>query len=285
VRPFYWLVRRELWENRYLYLVPLGAAAVAFFAFLLSAARLPARMRTALVLPPDQQRALLGQPYDFVAYLLMGTTVIIEIFYCVDALYGERRDRSILFWKSMPVSDVTTVLSKAAIPLAVIPALAFVITIATQWVMLLFHSAVLFASGLSVSTLWSRLSPVDSAVMVLYHFFAVHSLWYAPFFGWMLLVSSWARRAPFVWVFLPPFAISVLEKITFNTWLFADILGRRFFGNTSGHYAHHENIVAPPLAQLTPGHFLASPGLWFGLLFTALCLAGAIRLRRYRDPI
>ena len=59
------------------------------------------------------------------------------MFYCLDALYGERRDRSILFWKSLPVSDLTTVLSKASIPIVVLPLLTFAVTVATQLIMLL----------------------------------------------------------------------------------------------------------------------------------------------------
>ena len=80
------------------------------------------------------------------------------MFYCLDALHGERRDRSILFWKSLPVSDLTTVLSKASIPLVVLPLLTFAITVATQWLMLLLSSAVLLVSGQSVATLWTQLS-------------------------------------------------------------------------------------------------------------------------------
>ena len=88
----------------------------------------------------------------------MLTTFVVGVFYCLDALHGERRDRSILFWKSLPVSDLTTVLSKASIPLVVLPLLTFAITVVTQWIMLLLSSAVLLGSGLSVATLWTQLS-------------------------------------------------------------------------------------------------------------------------------
>ncbi len=127
----------------------------------------------------------------------MLTTLLVGVFYCLDALHGERRDRSILFWKSLPVSDLTTVLSKASIPLVVLPLLTFAITVAMQWIMLLLSSAVLLGSGLSVATLWTQLSFVQMSLVLLYHLLTVHSLWYAPFYGWLLLVSGWARRAPF----------------------------------------------------------------------------------------
>ena len=79
-----------------------------------------------------------------------------SVFYCLDALHGERRDRSILFWKSLPVSDLTTVLAKASIPLVILPLLTFAITVAMQWIMLLVSSAVLLVSGQSVATLWTN---------------------------------------------------------------------------------------------------------------------------------
>ena len=91
------------------------------------------------------------------------------MFYCLDALHGERRDRSILFWKSLPVSDLTTVLAKASIPLVILPLLTFAITVAMQWIMLLLSSAVLLASGLSVATLWTQLSLFQMSLMLLYH--------------------------------------------------------------------------------------------------------------------
>ena len=105
----------------------------------------------------------------------MGTTFIIGVFYCLDALYGERRDRSILFWKSLPVSDLTTVLSKASIPLVVLPLLTFAITVVTQLLMLLLSAAVLAGSGLSVTPL-TQLPLFQMSLVLLYHLVAVHSL-------------------------------------------------------------------------------------------------------------
>ena len=88
-----------------------------------------------------QKRALRSKlPYDIAAMMLIFTAFIVGVFYCLDALHGERRDRSILFWKSLPVSDLTTLLSKATIPLIVLPLVTFAIIVATQVVMLLWTS-------------------------------------------------------------------------------------------------------------------------------------------------
>lgn len=146
----------------------------------------------------------------------MLSTFVVGIFYCLDGLYGERRDRSTLFWKSLPVSDLTTVLSKSSIPLVLLPLLTFAITVVTQGIMLLLGSARLAGSGLS-QTLWSHVSLFQMSMLLLYHLVTVHALWWAPFFGWMLLVSAWARRAPFLWATLPLLAISIVERIAFNT--------------------------------------------------------------------
>src|SRR3974390_3387579 len=96
------------------------------------------------------------QPYNIAALLFMATFIFVAFFYCLDALYGERRDRSILFWKSLPVSDLTTVLSKASIPLFVLPLLAFTLTVVLQLIMLVLSSVVLLVSGISPTILWSH---------------------------------------------------------------------------------------------------------------------------------
>src|SRR5207247_3007588 len=206
-RRRYWSVRRELWENRSIYIAPLAVAAVILFGFLISTIHLPDKMRAALALDPAKQHELIGQPYSFVALLIMGTTFIVAVFYCLDALHGERRDRSILFWKSLPVSDLTTVLSKASIPLVVLPLLTFAITVVTQWIMLLLSTVVLLMSGVSAATLWTQLSLFQMSLLLFYHLLTVHVLWHAPIYAWLLLVSGWARRAAFLWAALPLVAV------------------------------------------------------------------------------
>ena len=282
-RRMYWLVRRELWENRSIYMAPLAVAALVLVGFMIGAIHLPGKLH-APSLNPTQQRDLIAQPYTIAALLIMFTTVIVGMFYSLDALHGERRDRSILFWKSLPVSDLTTVLAKASIPFVVLPLLSFVITVATQFIMLLLSSAVLAGSGQSVATLWAQVSFVQISLMLFYHLLTSHGLWYAPIYGWLLLVSAWARRAPFLWAVLPLLAIGFVEKMAFNTSYFAAMLKSRFMGGPDGAFTGG-GMSMPPLAQLTPGEFLSSPGLWVGLAVAAAFLAAAVRLRRYREPI
>src|SRR5213083_1972758 len=187
-RPMYWSVRRELWENRSIYIAPLAVAGVFLFGFLISTIHLPSRMRALSALDPAQQRAAIAMPFDIAAALLMLTQLLVGAFYCLDALHGERRDRSILFWKSLPVSDLTTVLSKASIPLVVLPSIAIAVSLATQLVMLFLSTVVLSASSLGAAPLWSRL-PLFTMTLIMFYGVAVHVLWHAPLYAWLLLIS------------------------------------------------------------------------------------------------
>ena len=284
LRLLYWSVRRELWEYRSIYLAPLATAGVFLIGFVITAPRLAGAMRNASTMAGMQMHEALGKPYDMASGFLMAIAMFVGAAYCLGALYNERRDRSILFWKSLPVSDTTAVLAKACIPLVILPLVTVGVTVALHFVMLLIHSAVLAATGQSVATLWAQILPVQMWFMLLYHLIAVHSLWHSPFYGWMLLVSSWAKRAAFLWAALPVLAIGALERLLFNTSRFFQLLGYRLSGDEAA-VAPAKDWPINPMTHITPGHFLLSPGLWTGLIFTALCLAGAVRMRRYRTPL
>ena len=278
-RPFYWSVWRELWENHSIYIAPLIVAAIIIFGSLISASHLPDRRHNALLLDPARRQAAIELPYDIVAIMFILTAFIVGLFYCLDALHGERRERSILFWKSLPVSDLATVLSKATIPMVVLPLVSFVIVVVTQFIMLLISTAVLLPSGLA-STTWANFSLLRQSLVLLYGLAAI-ALWHAPIYGWALLVSGIARRATFLWAVLPLLAIGFFEKITFNTSHFAAMLKDRLLGFAPNAFAFTPHAVP----QLTPGNYLSSPGLWLGLIFAAAFVIAAVRLRRYRGPL
>jgi ABC-2 type transport system permease protein len=284
-RTLYWPVRRELWENRYIYLAFLLVAAVFLLGLLIDLIRLAHRMRSGLLLDPVAQRDAFEMPYNIAADVIMATMMILQAYYCLDALYGERRDRSILFWKSLPVSDLTTVLSKLSVPILILPLLAFAITFVTQIFVRLISSAVLAGSGLHVATRWTQQSFFQVSLMLLYHLLTAHALWYAPFYGYLLLVSAWAKRAPLLWAVLPPLAIAGLEKILFDSSYFAALLKYRFAGAETYHPMTPGSVTMDPLHHMDLLRFLGTPGLWTGLALTAICLTGAVLLRRRRGPI
>jgi len=283
-RPIYWSLRREFWENRYLYIAPLSVAAVFLFGYLIAAIHSPGQLRALLALDHAHSHDEVSGPFDISAALMMGTAILMSVFYCADALHGERRDRSILFWKSLPVSDVTTVLVKASIPLLILPVLVSAITVVMQFLMLLLGSVVMLATGGSVATLWANVPILQMSLLMLYHVLTAHALWPAPVYCWLLLVSGWARRATLLWAALPIVAIGGLEKIAFNTSHFATLVGERFIG-ASAVVASTDAFPTDPMTRITPAAFLASPGLWVGLAIAAVFLAAAVKLRRYQGPI
>lgn len=282
--PLYWSVRRELWENRALYIVPLALAVMKFLSFAFSTIHLPKRRRAVLLLDAAQQRAQIEKPYDTVAVMILVTMFIVAVFYCADAIYGERRDRSILFWKSLPVSDRTAVLSKAAIPMIVLPLLGFAIIVATQLLMFLSSALVLLLNGLPATT-HAQLPLLQSSVTLLYGLIVI-TLWHAPIYAWLLLVSAWAKRAVFIWALLPLLAVMALEAM-FNSANFGSILLYRLGGMVERAFQFKPNsgVAIESLAQLTPGRYLSTPSLWVGLTLTAAFLAAAVRLRRNRESI
>ena len=284
-RPFYWSLRREIWENHSLYIAPLIVACVVLFGSALNCIHLPERRQAAMLLPPLARRAAIEVQYDLAWGVLMMTALLVGIFYCLDALYGERRERSILFWKSLPVSDLSTVLSKATVALVVLPLIIFPIVIGTQFIMMLMSTVALAPSGLAGTT-WANLNIFRLAYLVAYALF-VTTLWHAPIYSWMLLVSGSVRKAPFLWAVLPPLAIGIFEKIAFGTLHTLDLLKYRLLGAGDLAFAFQkpEGLTHASLIRLTPGNFFSSPALWLGIIFAAVCLAIAVRIRRYRGPL
>jgi ABC-2 type transport system permease protein len=273
MKALYWSVRRELWENRSIYIAPLAAGVVYLCGFVISLSSLHNMHMEHPDIGP-------GMTYGHAAMMLILTALAVGVFYCLDALNGERRDRSILFWKSLPVSDVTTVLAKASIPLVILPLLVFVIVVVLQFV-----SLVLSAAGSAHA--WAQVPLFELALSLLYGLLAM-TLWYAPIYAWLLLMSAWARR-PIVWAFLPPAAICIFEFLAFRTKYGVTLLQYRLVGwfMQAFEAAPPDNLDPHfiPLRQLAPGKLFTTPGLWVGLLFALAFLAAAARLRRFRGPI
>lgn len=152
--------------------------------------------------------------------------------------------------------------------------------------MLLFSSARLLASGSSVSALWTELSFFRMSLLLLYHILTAHTLWPAPVYCWVLLVSGWTRRATLLWAALPVVAIAGLEGIVLHTWHFAALVGGRLIGAAPAvDFRSPDTFPTNPMTHITPLHFLSSSSVWIGLLIAAALLMAAVRLRRYQGPI
>jgi ABC-2 type transport system permease protein len=175
------------------------------------------------------------------------------------------------------VSDRTTVLSKAGIPLIVLPLIAFALSVVVQAILLFASTAVLLGNGLSPSKLWTEFEFFAGLPVMLYGLTA-HTLWFAPIYCWLMLLSAWARRAVFLWAVLPPLAVAAVERMAFGTSHFMSLLQYRVAGAI-------ETAFTAKLEQITPARFLSTPGLWAGLLLAAVFLAVTVRLRRNREPL
>jgi ABC-2 type transport system permease protein len=273
---FYWSVRRELWEHRSIVFVPLIVAAVAMLSFLFGFARHVNATRGIEAMDAARRATVLALPFSAVASVVLLSSFIVALFYALDALHGERRDRTVLFWKSMPVSDTVTVLAKAFVPFVAAPAIAFCAALAAQLAMLAASTVIL-----------PILAEVDLAQMtvVMAYGVAIHALWFAPIYGYLLLVSAWAPRAPMIWAVVPVFGLAAAESIALGSHFVASVLRYRFMGAMTEGFA--PGALRGPItqvSQLEPARFFASPGLWIGLALAAAFIYGAIRLRRHRDP-
>src|SRR5579863_5160826 len=289
-RPLYWSVRRELWENRSIYIALLAVAAVYMLGFLISLFWLPESLRGLEALHDGTPQPIsLAMPYSHAAMLIMVVGFLVGIFYSLDALHGERRDRSILFWKSLPVSDLTTVLAKAIVPLVILPVVVFAITVALQLIMLLVSAVVMLLSGAGAAAPWHP--PLFEMELVLLYSLIVLALWHAPLYMWLLLVSGWPRRATFLWAVLPPMALAALEFIAFHTSYLGSLLQDRLYGFAAAAFDLKDKtgaFIDPhfiPLTQLAPGRFFSNPSLWTGLVVAAIFFAVAVRLRRYQGAL
>lgn len=303
------LMRRELWEHRAIVLAPAAFGALFVVVNLLAAlgvvkihidANDVDLAGVVSSLDAAKAGALIQLGLALVAVWLNVVMVLITTFYLLDCLYAERKDRSILFWKSLPVSDTAVVGSKLLTAAAVIPLVTLAIFVAAGLcIYLITGLTVKFAgSGLVLSAGPAAL--VEATLVHLYAL-AVQSLWYLPLFGWLLLVSAWSRRAVLLWSVLPPIAVIVVEQIALGTRHFATLLQERLIGvyplaftddparqelvwRFEDEHANVDLQFSEGLLQLLdPGKLLSSPGLWGGIVVAALFFAGAVWMRRYRD--
>lgn len=227
-RLLYWSVQRELWENRSVIAAPVGVAVVIIVALTVGAWRLHGATVGA-GLKHTELSELFSAMEDVIGALVTLAALVIGIFYASGALYNERRDRTILFWKSLPVSNIVTVVAKAAVPLVVLPLIAAIATLAAQIVFIGLAELYLIAKGLSLGLLWQHDSEWAHLRRLAINI-VVLSLWSAPIYAWLVLISGWARRAPFLWAFGLPVGAMIFERLAFGSNHVGQIFMRHLLG-------------------------------------------------------
>lgn len=295
------LLQRELWEHRSLYVTPLVIAMLMILVAVTGQVSINGEHLdlgiVGLSNAPENARsaALAGLMFVFFGmfYAAMG---ILSIFYCLDSLYAERKDRSILFWRSTPTTDFETVFSKLLVALLVIPLVTFVVVVATHIVVFIVTSIWLSVQGANAwHLLWSSAPFLDTWLAMLIFMLAT-PLWYSPFIGWFLFVSAFAKRSPFLTAFLPIAMLPLIEKMLFGSTLLFEAIASRlrevplfrgldslelmFQGND---WAEIANTDVSVLSLLDLGSFFGDAAMWTGLVVCALFTTAAIYVRRYRD--
>lgn len=295
MQNFRWLIKRELWEHRALYIAPLVISGVVILA-MLYALLFAGQGQIGHIRIHDGEEGIPSGPNMFI-YLMFTApfafvAAIVTVFYALDALYADRRDRSFLFWKSLPISDLETVAAKLTIASLLGLVIAVVISLATQFVVYLTMSIWMAAHGHSFLRIWSEIPLIDNLLVLIYAI-VVHALWFLPIWAWCLLASAWARRAPFLWATAPIGALWLFEYLSLGTNHIGQLLLTRLVGAFPLVTAI-PNGVFEELAQgqgtalhisdvLTPGTFFASPQLWGGLVVTAVLVAATVWVRRHRE--
>ena len=259
-------------------------------------------------MPPEMRASIVqvaGNSYLASAAPLFIMLSFTLFFYCLSALYDERRDRSVLFWKSLPMSDQMTVLSKVLTAAVVAPVITIVTALAMSLTLLVLLGLLLAVNGVNLFGALLMTPALYLAPLLILGMLPVYILWALPTIGWLLMVSSWARSKVFLWAIGVPAITLVIIKwvdylVTGNqgmnsglTWLAKEIVNRGLGGLVPGiWFAFSDHTVA-----MRPGEHgvelgtvfqqswltLAAPGVWIGAAVGVAMIFVAIRMRRWRD--
>ncbi|HUX74401.1 MAG TPA: hypothetical protein VMV25_10980 [Steroidobacteraceae bacterium] len=280
-----WLIRRELWENRAIWICPAVIGAVLVLAALFG--------RVDVELPATAPR---GPAVGGLLLFALGAVFVVVLsiycaWYLLDCLHADRKDRSILFWKSLPIGDAATVLAKLATALIVIPVVYFAVAdLATLLIAFIIsiRASSWFGASLWRADLWLQLQALWLYLIV------TAGIWFLPVAAWLMLVSAFAKRAVTLWSILPPLALIWLERMFFGTHeiakqlsnrlltgyprtAFHDIPGPVFTGSHAAPGQGVDSLSVWPL--LDPLGFLTNPATWIGAAVAAALIVLAIRLR------
>jgi ABC-2 type transport system permease protein len=285
-----WLIRREFWENRAIWMIPAVFGALLLLAALFGQVSIPR-----LTSPQESEEAaaafliVVGAMF----YLVMG---VYSTWYLLDCLYTDRKDRSILFWKSLPISDASIVLCKLLVGMIIIPLVYFAAADATALIGAFILS--IRARASIGSSLWN--GEVWWQVQVLWTYaILTTAVWFLPVTGWLMLVSAWAKRAVILWAVLPPLLLYFFERVFFGTHMIGRIIVRRLtalpavsFNGSKYHWATDGGVVdnagtaAPSVWHLlNPSGFFSSAETWIGVAVGIVLIVAAIQLRMRRSEI
>ena len=319
MKTLQWLIRREFWENKGgFFWAPIIAGIIFLLINVLGliaawAAAGRAKIQIGLIkldslinaAPPEaKMAAVAGIDLSFLLIVSLVTvvTAIVVFFYSLGSLYDDRKDRSILFWKSLPLSDRDTVLSKVISALLVAPVIGVGAGIATALGTLITLAIAMALHGQSVFGLLFAESHLLWMTFLVLATLPISIVWALPTIGWLMLCSSWARSKPFLWAVATPVGVGIMVNWfdlmkSFSepdSWFWENVVARLLFGVAPGQW-----LAATPLVNIShidrPQQFLeyinlsslysafASPHMWIGAIAGIAMLVAATYVRRKRD--
>lgn len=288
IHIFSWLIRREFWEHRALWVAPLAVAAFAAATHFLTALTISDAERISALTDPAKSGQFMSL-HAAIVVIVIAIGQLVGILYALDALQSERRDRSILFWKSLPVSDTATVLSKAFVVMVALPVLTVMLAVVASMVAVSLQTMAWQLGGYDPALLWAQLD-MTTLWFGLAYALPFMILWNAPLYGWFLLASAWAKRVAFLWAAAPIVGLLIVEHTALHKTAAHWQVERRFAGGVLEPFsrpAHHGDQInwIRSLDELDPVRLWTLPGLWIGLAVAAAFLFAAVRLRRSRPPL
>lgn len=315
---FKWLLKREFWENRggFFWAPVITGAIISVLTFIAAAIgvikffqlKKDATFNVNLDDNLLEHARQLGHVGDGILMGGMGLTQIVlafvVFFYALGALYDDRRDRSILFWKSLPVTDTEMVLSKAAWALLLAPILSVIIGVAVGLVLWIIAAVSMGVMGVPGSwAMFTHSHPLQVIGNVL-STLPLYFFWALPAVGWLMFCSAWSRSKPFLWAVLVPVLACVIISMMgilgldipygplWYTVVYRGLLSvmpgtwspRSF--ETSEAAGHDVNSPEDLVRLLNLGnnwHIFGTADLWIGAIIGVALIAAAIYVRRWRE--
>ena len=296
------LIKREIWEHRSIYVTPIAIAVVVSLislAGMVTVSAFDKEVNIALfgatnIAGDAERQAALTVFFLGTSWVFLFALAILTTFYSLDSLYAERKDKSILFWRSLPITDAETVISKLLTAVFVLPLFTVAAIIATHLVNLVITTGwVIVKGGNAAHLVWGSVTLFDNWAAALIVTVA-SAIWMSPFIGWFLFVSAFTKRSPLLMAFMPLIIVPIIEWIFFRSKIFASaVFGRGeviplFREMDIEHFFDEERMqvneeLVSLLAHIDVGKFLLSPSVWVGVVVCGILVTAAIYVRRYRD--
>jgi ABC-2 type transport system permease protein len=315
------LLKREYWENRGGFLwAPIWTAIVMLSLIFIGACvamwhasgRFNGDVQVGVSLkklimkiPPEEfHKIAFGYEAGMGGLWMLVQVVLFFVlfFYLIGALYDERKDRSILFWKSLPVSDFETVMAKVVTATLVAPALAFAATVALHVGFLAILSVFVAVNGVNpMDVVWGPAEPLSMWARMLATI-PLTALWGLPTVGWLLLCSAFAKSRPFLWAVALPIAVgiangvfSVMQTLSVpSSWYWGHVVSRILVGIFPGGWLFSDSFrqrleifgdgnLNAAVDWAAMGNALLDLEMWIGVAAGVAMIAAAIHFRRKRE--